>query len=916
MKIAPRLSRSGPRRSGRLRVGFLVLNLDGMGGTSRSAITQANALARRGHVDVRMLSVTRSADEPHYAIDPAVTVEHLVDVRGDDPLHRQPSRLVPRRWDSQFSALTDLGLERALPDLDVDVLVTVTPALMATAIMLVRREVAVVHQEHRSSADRVGGMEPLLAFAPRAAAVALLTESTASWLRAELGATAPELVVMPNPLPISPQPRSPLDSRTIVSAGRIVAEKQFIHLVRAFEQVADDAPGWRLRILGDGPLREELVAHVAKAGLADRVELPGAVPDMAPEWARASLCAMSSRTEGFPLVAQEAMSAGVPVVTYDCPSGPRELVEDEVSGLLVGAGAKAGLAAALRRVATDEALLARLGEGALAASRRYDADAIAARWESVFARAAGRPAGGLPEGSTGGPARVVGDDLVGPQRGSATSSSQTSPPFTRDGMPVELPLVTPVEARAEALRLVTAAAEQSGGGWFVIPAHDRPAPVVVVPSTQRRAMLDHLLTAPAHLALRDPGDRGWPERRLRVGELVDALRNAAPNRLVLEPWPRAHGRRTHLADDAGVEIEFWDRLPDGTLAAPRPNRWTSEVPAGAATATVEVAGVAVPTLPLMALPTAYDATFPIDVVYTWVDGDDPEWNAARQARGGDQARPEAGGQARFRSRDELLHSMRSVHLFAPWVRTIHLVTAGQRPGWLADDAVLDGRVRIVDHREILPPDALPTFNSQAIETALHRVPDLAEHFVYLNDDVFLGRATRPELFFSPGGAFAAFVGDGAIGLPGTADKPFLHAAGNNRALIEEAFGVAVTQVMAHSPHPHRVSVLAEVEARFAEAVARTARSPFRAETDVSMLSSLAQHYGLVTGTAYAATAEHAFVDLSNARIERQLRQLRARDRDFFCVGDHHEYAVDADAVDAMLSEFLADYFPVKAPWER
>jgi hypothetical protein len=256
--------------------------------------------------------------------------------------------------------------------------------------------------------------------------------------------------------------------------------------------------------------------------------------------------------------------------------------------------------------------------------------------------------------------------------------------------------------------------------------------------------------------------------------------------------------------------------------------------------------------------------------------------------------------------------MRSVHLFAPWVRTIHLVTAGQRPEWLADHP----RVRVVDHREILPADALPTFNSQAIETALHRVPGLAEHFVYLNDDVFLGRATRPELFFNAGGAFAAFVGDGAVGLPGTADKPFLHAAATNRALIEEAFGVAITQVMAHSPHPHRVSVLAEVEERFADAVGRTTRSPFRAETDVSMLSSLAQHYGLVTGTAYAATAEHAFVDLSNARIERQLRQLRARDRDFFCIGDHHEYAVDADAVDAMLSEFLADYFPVKAPWER
>ncbi|WP_159081292.1 stealth conserved region 3 domain-containing protein [Nocardioides sediminis] len=904
MKIAPRLSRSGLRRSGRLRVGFLVLNLDGMGGTSRSAITQANALARRGNVDVRMLSVTRTADTPHYPIDPAVAVEHLVDVRGDDPRHRQPSRLVPRRWDSQFSALTDDGLEAALPGLDVDVLVTVTPALMAVAVMLLPRDVAVVHQEHRSSADRVGGMEPLLAFAPRTAAVALLTASTASWLGAELGATAPELVVMPNPLPLAPQPRSPLDTRTIVSAGRIVPEKQFIHLLRAFEQVADDAPGWRLRILGDGPLREELLAHAAKAGLEDRVELPGAVPDMAPEWARASVCAMSSRTEGFPLVAQEAMSAGVPVVTYDCPSGPRELVEDEVSGLLVGAGAKAGLAAALRRVTTDPDLLARLGAGAFEASRQYDADAIAARWEAVLERAAGRGSG-----------PVVWDELGGDSAVSPTSSSQTIP-FSRDGMPVEIPLVTPAGARSEAVRLVTAAAERAGGGWFVIPPHDGPAPVVVVPTAQRRALLEHLRDAPAHLALRDPGDRGWPERRLRVDELVDALRNAAPNRLVLEPWPRAHGRRTHLADDAGVEIEFWDRLPDGALVAPRPNRWTTGVPAGAATATVEVAGVEVPTVPLMALPTAYDVRFPVDVVYTWVDGEDPEWNAARVARGGDELRQESAGQARFRSRDELLHSMRSVHLFAPWVRTIHLVTAGQRPGWLADTAQLDGRVRVVDHREILPPDALPTFNSQAIETALHRVPGLAEHFVYLNDDVFLGRATRPELFFNAGGAFAAFVGDGAVGLPGTADKPFLHAAATNRTLIEEAFGVAITQVMAHSPHPHRVSVLTEVEERFADAVGRTARSPFRAETDVSMLSSLAQHYGLVTGTAYAASAEHAFVDLSNARIERQLRQLRARDRDFFCIGDHHEYAVDADEVDAMLSEFLAGYFPVKAPWER
>lgn len=869
---------------------FLVFNLDGMGGTSRSAITQANALARRGNVDVRLISVTRSADAPHYPIDPAVGVDYLADARGDDPRAKRPSRLVPRRWDGQFSELTDDGMA-ALVALDVDLVITVTPALMAAAVQLLPAGTKVIHQEHRSSADRVGGMEPLLAFAPRVAALALLTQSTAAWLGAELGAAAPELVVMPNPLPVAEQPRSPLTSKTIVTAGRIVPEKQFIHLVRAFEQVADDLAGWRLRILGDGPLREELIAHAAKAGLADRIELPGAVDDMAPEWAGAAICALSSKTEGFPLVAQEAMSAGVPVVTYDCPSGPRELVEHGVSGLLVGAGAKAGLAAALHAVASDSSLLDRLGDGALAASRRYDADTIAAEWESLFAR--------ISMGDSG---------VATPGRPPRTSMDI---PFSRDGLPIKVPPITPLEARGEALQLAVAAADGAGPGWFVIPTHDCPAPTVVVPAPHRAAVLAALAEVPDHLSLLDPGDRGWPVRRLPARDLVAVLHNAAPNRIVLEPWPRSEGRRSYLGEDAGVEIEFWDRLPDGTLVAPRPNRWTQSIPPGTPIAEVTVAGIDVPTLAVMAAPTPFDVAFPIDVVYTWVDGDDPSWNAARQEREGADARKEAAGQARFRSRDELRYSLRSLHLFAPWVRQIFIVTAGQRPTWLGDDP----RITLVDHRDILPADALPTFNSQAIETSLHRIPGLAEHFIYVNDDVFLGRPTRPELFFSPGGAAAAFVGDATIGLPGTADKPFLHAAANNRALLKDAFGVEITQVMAHSPHPQRVSVLTEIEARFPDAIAATARAPFRSPTDVSLLSNLAQHYGLVTGTAFAATAQHAFVDLSNARVERQLKQLRARDHDFFCVGDHHQFAVDAEAVDAMLADFLEDYFPLPAPWE-
>ena len=131
------------------------------------------------------------------------------------------------------------------------------------------------------------------------------------------------------------------------------------------------------------------------------------------------------------------------------------------------------------------------------------------------------------------------------------------------------------------------------------------------------------------------------------------------------------------------------------------------------------------------------------------------------------------------------------------------------------------------------------------------MPDLAEHFVYLNDDFFLGRPLGPEAFFSPAGLAAVWFSPNTIGIDETPDAaPYLKAAWNNRRLLQEAFGAVVTDNLAHAPYPHRRSVLEEIERRFPAAVAATARSPFRSDTDLSLLSSFAQHYGLLTGTAY------------------------------------------------------------------
>ena len=867
-----------------MRIAFVVFNLDGMGGTSRSAITQANALADQH--EVRLVSITRSADAPHYDIDPRIAVQYLADVRDSPALHERPSVLVPPRWDGQFSALTDAAMLEALPLIEADVVITVTPALLAAAAQLVPRTAVLVHQEHRSSSDRTSGLEPLLAFAPRADVVAMLTPSTADWLRDQLGELCPEVVVMPNPLPLGFTPRSNLDQPLIVSAGRLVMEKQFGRLVQAFAEVADRLPDWRLRIHGDGPARPEIRRQVRKLGLYDRVELPGSTTDMGGEWAKASIAALTSRAEGFPLVVQEAMAAGVPVASFDSPSGPREIIRHEVNGLLVAQGSTAGMASALLRLATDDDLRRRLGAGALESSRQYDAHDLAARWTRVFEDARAR-------------------------RGSARPApvAVEAPDRTVTG-------TTPAEARRTILALAADLARAATDAWFVIPAHEAAAPTVVLPMDARDAFLAGLAGSapPAYLSLLDPPTAGWPERRGPVAGLAADLRRGRRSRLVLEPWPDSGV----LGQGCGVAVEFWEAGPDGELVAPGPNRYAHRIPRGTPTADAEVEGVPVRTLPVMTEPTVDECRFPVDVVYTWVDGGDDAWNDARERRlaelTGTALTRESSGRARFLSRDELRYSMRSVHLFAPWVRRIHLVTAGQVPAWLDTD---HPRVRVVDHRDILPADALPTFNSHAIETGLHRVPDLTEQWIYLNDDVFLARPLRPEAFFSPAGQFAAFMSDTTVGLedaPGA--PPFLKAAWNNRRLLREALGVTITNNLAHTPHPHRVSVLREIEQRFAAEVAATARSPFRSDTDVSLLSSLAQHYGLVTGSAYVGRGELAYVNLSNSDVARQLNQLLDRQQDFICLADHHDYALPPERVEELLTHFLTAYFPVAAPWER
>ena len=136
--------------------------------------------------------------------------------------------------------------------------------------------------------------------------------------------------------------------------------------------------------------------------------------------------------------------------------------------------------------------------------------------------------------------------------------------------------------------------------------------------------------------------------------------------------------------------------------------------------------------------------YPIDFIITWVDGNDPEWQAekAKYKKSTGDARAN-----RYREWDTLRYWFRGVEKFAPWVNNIYFVTCGHRPSWLNTD---HPKLKIVNHRDYIPEEWLPTFSSRPIDMNFHRIPELSEHFVYFNDDMFLISKTERTDFFIKG----------------------------------------------------------------------------------------------------------------------------------------------------------------------
>lgn len=407
--LAARARGRSPLPAGRPPVHFVIRSVYGMGGTVRTVLNTANDLAERGY-DVTILSVLRPREEPFFRVHPRVRVVPLFDERtrtrrivteDEDGTGAFAAgvrrRLSDRldRWESvlthpeentfpRLSLLTDVLLVHALQRLAPGVAVLTRPVLNVVGGRYAPPTLRTVGQEHMNFAHHSDARRAwMLPQYRKLDVLAVLTQGDADDYARALAGSDVEIRKIPNGLTRLPDRVSDQSSRVVVALGRLTRQKGFDLLVPAFARVLEGHPDWELRIFGDGAERENLQDQIEQLGVGGSVRLMGRTRDVYEELARGSLFAMSSRFEGFGMVIIEAMASGLPVVSFDCPRGPGDIITPGRDGLLVPPRDVDALAEGLTTLISDPALRRSMAVAARETAERYSMARIGVEWQQV-----------------------------------------------------------------------------------------------------------------------------------------------------------------------------------------------------------------------------------------------------------------------------------------------------------------------------------------------------------------------------------------------------------------------------------------------------------------------------------------------------------------------------------------------------
>lgn len=353
-------------------IAFFSGDITRSGGTENVSIMIANALADTGSFNVCFISLFEEADQPFFDIDSRIKRCTVYPV---------PTHGIQHYFD------TVGRLKRIVTQHSIDILVDIDGILDMYSLPVKRfTGVKVVSWEHFNYNQNPGVPYRKLTrrwAARRADAIVTLTKADKRLYEKHLRLRCP-VIAIPNPMRKPElEPVYDAESRIIISSGRLTYQKGFDMLVDVAAQVLPDHSDWQWWILGEGEERPMLEQKIAEAGIGDQLILKGRVSNMDAYYRKASMFVMTSRFEGLPMVLLEAKAYYLPIVSFDCETGPAEIVQNGVNGDLVLLGQIDQMAQCVNRLIDEPECRSRYSQHAMDTASVFDLGNIIKQWEML-----------------------------------------------------------------------------------------------------------------------------------------------------------------------------------------------------------------------------------------------------------------------------------------------------------------------------------------------------------------------------------------------------------------------------------------------------------------------------------------------------------------------------------------------------
>lgn len=353
-----------------MKICFMINSLENSGGTERVTTLLANMLTKVGF-EVYIIT-QQGGTKSFFDLDPAIQRYYLFEESGINIYSKYLISL------SRYRKL----LSRISPDYIIDVCVAMSLlSLPASA----GKATKVISWEHFNSQTYFNYLSAIIskwAASKFCRHVVTLTDKDCEMYNEKFNAKS--VICIPNPVTIDVKQPPDYQSKHVLAIGRLTHQKGFDMLLNAWKIVSAGQPEWKLSIVGNGELRDELIQQSLELAIVNSVHFIPASTEIYKHYSSASIFVMSSRFEGLPLVLIEAKAYGLPIVSFDCETGPAEIINDQRDGILVKSGDIQLLANSLLMLMSDPERRKEMGKAAVEDSKRYAPEQFLDKWLRIL----------------------------------------------------------------------------------------------------------------------------------------------------------------------------------------------------------------------------------------------------------------------------------------------------------------------------------------------------------------------------------------------------------------------------------------------------------------------------------------------------------------------------------------------------